>query len=102
MFVSHVSQDRVKKTTKNKILQRENEKRRNKPTDSRWWFDSTRGQFLSASSGCLSQGCPKLFGGGGKMIALIFAMLAGVLFVGRREFSEILAGLIARFMGGAR
>ena len=36
------------------------------------------------------------------MIALIFAMLAGVLFVGRREFSEILAGLIARFMGGAR
>jgi hypothetical protein len=29
-------------------------------------------------------------------------MLAVVLFVGRREFSEILAGLIARFTGGAK
>jgi hypothetical protein len=36
------------------------------------------------------------------MMALIFAMLAVVLFVGRREFSEILAGLIARFTGGAK
>jgi hypothetical protein len=36
------------------------------------------------------------------MIALLFAALAGVLFVGRREFSEVLAGLIARFMGGSR
>jgi hypothetical protein len=36
------------------------------------------------------------------MMALIFAMLAVVLFVGRREFSEILAGLLARFTGGAK
>ena len=36
------------------------------------------------------------------MIALFFALLGLVLFVGRREFSEILAGLIARFMGGAK
>jgi hypothetical protein len=36
------------------------------------------------------------------VIALFFAVLALVLFVGRREFAEVLAGLIARFMGGAR
>jgi hypothetical protein len=36
------------------------------------------------------------------MMALIFALLAVVLFIGRREFSEILAGLIARFTGGAK
>jgi hypothetical protein len=36
------------------------------------------------------------------MMALIFAMLAVVFFVGRREFSEILAGLLARFTGGAK
>jgi hypothetical protein len=36
------------------------------------------------------------------MMALIFAMLAVVLFVGRRELAEVLAGLIARFTGGAK
>lgn len=36
------------------------------------------------------------------MIALLFAALTVVLFVGRREFSEILAGLLARFTGGAK
>ena len=36
------------------------------------------------------------------MIALLFAALTVVLFMGRREFSEILAGLIARFTGGAK
>ena len=36
------------------------------------------------------------------MIALFFAVLAVVLFVGRRELAEVLAGLIARFMGGSR
>jgi hypothetical protein len=36
------------------------------------------------------------------MMALIFAMLAVVLFVGRRELAEILAGLLARFTGGSR
>jgi hypothetical protein len=36
------------------------------------------------------------------VIALLFAALTGVLFVGRREFSEILAGLIARFTGGSK
>ena len=36
------------------------------------------------------------------MIALFFAILALVLFVGRREFAEVLAGLLARFMGGSQ
>ena len=36
------------------------------------------------------------------MMALIFALLAVVLFVGRRELAEVLAGLIARFTGGSR
>jgi hypothetical protein len=36
------------------------------------------------------------------MMALIFAMLAVVLFVGRRELAEVLAGLLARFTGGAK
>jgi hypothetical protein len=30
------------------------------------------------------------------MIALLFAVLTFVLFIGREEFAEILAGLIAR------
>jgi len=36
------------------------------------------------------------------MIALLFAALTFVLLIGRREFAEILAGLIARFRGGSR
>jgi hypothetical protein len=36
------------------------------------------------------------------MIALLFAVGTVVLFFGRREFSEILAGLLARFTGGAK
>ena len=36
------------------------------------------------------------------MIALLFAALTVVLFMGRREFSEILAGLLARLTGGSR
>jgi hypothetical protein len=36
------------------------------------------------------------------MIALLFAALTVVLFMGRRELSDLLAGLIARFTGGAK
>lgn len=31
------------------------------------------------------------------MIALFFAVLASVLFIGRQEFAEILSGLVTRF-----
>ena len=36
------------------------------------------------------------------MIALLFAALTFVLVIGRRELAEIIAGLIARFTGGAK
>jgi hypothetical protein len=36
------------------------------------------------------------------MIALLFAALTVVLFMGRRELAEVLAGLLARFTGGAK
>jgi len=34
------------------------------------------------------------------MIALIFGVLAAVLFVGRREFAEMLVGLLEQIGGG--
>lgn len=36
------------------------------------------------------------------MIALLFAAGTVLLYLGRREFAEIVAGLMARFSGGAR
>jgi len=36
------------------------------------------------------------------MIALLFAALTVVLFMGRRELAEVLAGLLARLTGGSR
>ena len=36
------------------------------------------------------------------MIALLFAAVTVVLFMGRRELAEVLAGLLARFTGGAK
>jgi hypothetical protein len=36
------------------------------------------------------------------VIALLFAALTVVLFIGRRELAEVLAGLLARFTGGAK
>ena len=36
------------------------------------------------------------------MIALLFAVGTVVLYLGRREFAEIVAGLMARFTGGAK
>lgn len=36
------------------------------------------------------------------MSALFFALVGLVLWIGRRELAEVLAGLMARFVGGAR
>lgn len=36
------------------------------------------------------------------MSALFFTMVGLVLWIGRRELAEVLAGLMARFSGGSR